>query len=232
MTFGDHPREDLAPYALGMLDAVRSGEVDAHVASCASCATELGSYESTVAAMVEAEFPAPGLADDVQRRLRDRIGSSPTPLRMRSRVPSVAALAVAAVLALAVGVLGTVDMFQRDALRSDGAFFTAMIASHFAHSQFQTVAGSPIDAKIDAKVVYDRRGHWYEVIARGIDASYRVAVVAGTGEPPHERAERFVARGETFALRIESTTMITALELRSRDGRVVARAQTPSGDGR
>ncbi len=224
MSAGDHPLEDLALYALGMLDTDRRDDIDAHVDACSSCASALGAHEATVAAMVDAEFPTPELTSDARRRLAHRRSAMRTP----RNIASLRGLAVAAVLALAVGVLGVVDLRQRDALRDDDVFLSAIVTSHFAHAQFRAIGG----AHVDAKVVYDRGGRWYEVIARDIDPSYRVAVVTRDGAIARERPERFVARGRTSVLAIETPEAFAGFELRTRDGDVVARTATPSKGGR
>ena len=223
MTIRDHPTEDLAPCALGLLDAERTREIDTHVASCAQCATILGRYEATVAAMAEAEFPAAELDAEATLRLARRRVT----LRPPRRAFATRSLAAAAVLALAVGALGVLDVRQHAALRDDDTFLGALIASHFVHAQFRAVAG----ADVDAKVVYDRRGRWYEVIVRGIDDSYRIAVSADRDQAARVRPERFISRGRTNVLAIETTTAFARFELLAPDGRVVARAATPLGGG-
>jgi anti-sigma factor RsiW len=223
MSAGDHPLEDLAPYALGMLDTDRRDEIDAHVDSCSSCASELGVREGTVAAMVVAEFPSPVLSADALRRLARRRHAE----RPISRITSIRALVAAAVLALVVGALGALDLQQRHALHDDDVFLAAMVTSHFAHAPLQAIGG----AHVDAKVVYDRHGRWYEVIARGIDTSFRVAVTTRDGVAARERPERFVSRGQTSVLAIETPEAFAALELRSRDGSVIARAALPVRSG-
>lgn len=224
MSAADHPLEDLAAYALGMLDTDRLDEIDAHVDWCSSCASELGAQEATVAAMVVAEFPSPVLSADALRRLARRRHA----VRPISRITSIRAFAVAAVLALAVGVLGALDIQQRHALHDDDVFLAAIVTSHFAHAQLQAIGG----ARVDAKVVYDRRGRWYEVIARGIDTSFRIAVTTRDGAAARERPERFVSRGQTSVLAIETPEAFAGLELRSPNGTAIARASLPLEGGR
>jgi len=208
-----HPRDDLAGYALGTLDEAEAKAIEAHVARCAACASELGTYESTVAAFVTAEF------GDVSTS-----GASYRPVALPARrAPALpVAVALAAALALAVGVLATVDVRQANALRSDETFFAAMIASHFAHAQFTSAANAPIDAK----VVYDRRGSWYEVIARGIDPADRIAVAERAGEPAQERPDRFIAHGDMATLSFMAPAPVARIELRAPDGRMLASART------
>ena len=221
MTMHDHPLDDLAPCALGLLEGERAREIETHAAACAQCATALGRYEATVAAMADAEFPSPALDADASLRLARRRATLRPPRRFFATGP----LAAAAVLALAVGALGFLDVRQHDALRDDDTFLGALIASHFVHAQFRVIAG----ADIDAKVVYDRRGRWYEVIVRGIDDSYRIAVSVERDRSARVRPERCVSRGRTNVLAIETTTAFARFELRASDGRVVARAATPLG---
>lgn len=66
---GDHPRDDLAAYALDALEAGERAALEAHLATCPECQEELVAYRETLSFIVEDEAPPPDLWD----RLVDEI---------------------------------------------------------------------------------------------------------------------------------------------------------------
>ncbi len=226
----NHPTDEFESYALGMLEPDRRSAIDAHVARCATCAAALGSAEATVAAIVESEFahePRDAFDHDAgAMRLTAAVAAYPVTMHSPWRAVTVAS-GLAAAFALATGGLGIVDLRQAAALYDDGAIVHRMVASHFVHAQFLSLAGTPLDAK----VVYERRGHWYTVFANGIDRSYRVAVVRRSGDLADERPERFVRRGDAYALALPALGPIEGMDLRDGAGRTVGRVRTPSFGG-
>lgn len=208
----DHPDDDLEAYALGLLDAERGAAIDAHVAACDACARRLGEAEATVAALVEGEYAA----EPPERSPRAR------PARTVAR-----ALGLAATFALVAGGLGALDLQLSTALRDDGTLVRNMVASHFVHAQFH----SPSGTELEAKVVYERHGRWYEVLATEIDASYRIAVISPAGSSV-VRAERFAKRGDSYALALPSLGEVRGLELRDGTDRTVGSVSVPKSGGR
>ena len=67
----EHPRDDLAAFALGALDEAEELRLGAHLAECASCAAETESYrEALVAYASAAEGTAPDLRETIVARER------------------------------------------------------------------------------------------------------------------------------------------------------------------
>lgn len=67
----EHPRDELAAFALGALDAAEQRRVDAHVAECAACTAETESYRDALAAYAAAaETSAPDLREAIIARER------------------------------------------------------------------------------------------------------------------------------------------------------------------
>ena len=62
---GDHPRDDLAAYALDGLDAADRAALEAHLATCPECQDDLAAYHETLAMTVEDEDPPPDLWDRI-----------------------------------------------------------------------------------------------------------------------------------------------------------------------
>lgn len=119
-TRGHEPHDDLAAYALGLLDVNERQEVEAHLATCPVCRAELGRFEDVVGdlgAMATPVPPDPALRD----RLIADIHATPEPIsRWRRQVP-LAWLAVAASIAVislvALGFLLAVTIEERDDAR-------------------------------------------------------------------------------------------------------------------
>lgn len=72
----EHPRLDLAAFALGALDDAEQRRVDAHVAECAACSAETDAYrDALVAYAAAAETRAPDLRERIVAR--ERRGAMP-----------------------------------------------------------------------------------------------------------------------------------------------------------
>ena len=223
----DHPYDDLQSFALGTLERDEMRAIEAHVATCDTCAADLGGAEATVAAMLELEFAGAEISQTALERIAQLRGDTHVPPTMTTQRRSsriiVIALAIAASFALATGGFAIRDVHLADALQSDGSLMDRMIASHFVHAQFRSPSGD----ELDAKVVYERNGRWFEILATGIDESYHVAVIPAGNAKPMVRPERFARRGDAFALALPAIGDIEALELRDGSGRVVGRVRIP-----
>jgi hypothetical protein len=113
----DHPLDELAAYALGLLDADETARVTAHLGSCKTCRTAAESLAETAWTIAETQ------ARDVPPRLRvaiveraraERAGRSSLVAFLRRPVPLFAPVALAAVLVIALVGYGTA---RRDADR-------------------------------------------------------------------------------------------------------------------
>ena len=108
---------------------------------------------------------------------------------------------------------------------ADGAAFHAMIDSHFNHTQFTTSTGAPLAAK----VVYERHGRWFEVLAHGIDPATRVAVVRAAGSTVV--APAFRQTGDVLTLALPAFSDAHELRLIDAHGAVIGHAHVQF-DGR
>lgn len=199
----DHVGDDAALYALGMLEDDERARVDAHVRRCAPCAERLGEAEATVAAMAET-----ALAPRAPRRL-----------------PAWAALAAAFLLALTSAVLGAQNAGLRHDLAADGTVLATLVRSHFLHAQFVAAGGVPVDAK----VIYERRGGWYEIVALRATPAWRVEAIRPNG---HDVVlpGRFAVRGEAGVLDARGVGPVRQLLLYDAAGRLVGSVRPVSED--
>lgn len=211
MNDSHHLGDDAEAYALGMLERDSRDAVDSHTATCATCATRLGEAERAVATMFDLALPT--------------LETDRTPLVPESKFTSdrrakryAPQALVALVAASLIGFLTIRDATLESAVRDDGVFVHAMVASHFAHAAFL----APDGRTLDAKVVYDRHGRWYDVIAT--DATWRVAIVARGARTARVLDDRFSLRGAAAVLRIPTSEPLDALELRDAGGGAIGRA--------
>jgi hypothetical protein len=147
-----HLEETAELYALCALPDAERAAAEAHIAQCGACARRVGEAEETVAVLVRPQAPSPQL----DRRVRATFAPRGN---VRAFYPLVAA-------ALIVALLPGAFFWQRDRdLRASDAVnrqaVSAMIHSHFLHSQFVKVAP---DAP-PAKAIFARNGAWVYVIA-------------------------------------------------------------------
>ena len=76
----EHPRDDLAAYALGALDERERAAVDAHTARCDACTTEVEGYRAALVGYADAaDVAAPDLRGRIVERAR-RAGGASTPV--------------------------------------------------------------------------------------------------------------------------------------------------------
>ena len=139
-----HVGEDAELYALGLLDAERRAEVDAHAAACDDCLRALGEAEET-AALLAAALPelTPSRALGERLRAATTPANSPvTPLRRPSaRSPRwFAGLAVAAALVLALGAGWYQSSVMHGKLQANDVAVAMLVHSHFSHVPMTTTA--------------------------------------------------------------------------------------------
>ncbi len=98
-----HPDDDLPLLASGQLDETRRGEVEAHIAECARCRSELELLEAVREAMCKEAHPQPPLELGWQRLRRELDGARPAHQgRASERHQGWLRLALAASLAIIV----------------------------------------------------------------------------------------------------------------------------------
>jgi hypothetical protein len=119
----EHPTNDLALYALGLVDDRERATIARHLLGCAACREELRSHEATLAALSE------GVERESARALRERIVS-----RERGRGALawprlvLAASFVAAVVLVAFAALSLRQLDEMRAQRDDYARALAQVA--------------------------------------------------------------------------------------------------------
>lgn len=155
-----HVGEDAELYALGQLDADRHERFELHVRGCAECARRVGEAESTVLRLIE------GDSRNVPVTLR----------RFRANGSAPAwrwAAAIAA--AFLLGLVPWLTTLRTASPPVQQVAMTAMLHSHFQHTQFVAdTAGAPA-----AKVIFGRTGGWIYVLAAPGPAPLSVVTVAG-----------------------------------------------------
>ena len=215
MPNGEHLGDEIELYALGALEDAERERIDAHAGQCDECASRLGRAEATVTQMIDATL-APAAAP---RTMIARIPAAPVvagpphPLRGIWRRSATWSVAAAAAFALAAAGFGRQNAQLRSDLVDDGAAFHAMIDSHFSHAQFLSPDGAPLAAK----VVYERHGGWYEVLAHGIDPHSRIVVVRGTTSTVYPGA--FAMRDDVLTLALPALGAVTEFRLLDSRGR-------------
>src|SRR5438552_18715103 len=100
-TTGMHVDENAELYALGTLSDSERAAVDAHVATCASCAHRVGEAEEAVAALSARQTAVPSRLD---RRMRASFTARSMPRSLYSLVAA----------ALILGLLPSALLWQRD----------------------------------------------------------------------------------------------------------------------
>src|SRR5436305_2800309 len=143
-TGGMHVDENAELYALGALSDPDRAAVDAHVATCASCAQRVGEAEETVAALSARQTAVPGQLD---RRMRASFAPRSLP---RSLYALVAAALILGLLPSALLWQRDRDLSAMDSTRQRAA--AAMVHSHFLHAPFTSMApGAPAATVIFAR---------------------------------------------------------------------------------
>ena len=107
---GGHPRDELAAFALGILDPEERARVDAHLDRCDSCRAETRAYQETLWDIAEASSlaqPPAYIRERIVTRERPRAAAPPSPQRsfgatvvdfLRRPLPLAIPLALAAIL--------------------------------------------------------------------------------------------------------------------------------------
>jgi len=210
----NHITEEADLYALGLLEADERAEIDDHVSICDPCARRLARAEATVTTMVDATIAlesAPPALDARIARFESRPRSAHPPARRFGW-----ATAVAAAFAISTGILTQQHLALVSAVRTDGNALDALVHSHFVHAQFIAPGGAPIDAK----VLYERHGMWYEIVASPGSTAWSVTVQR-RGAADVVMSNRFVARGDAVFMRFSDPGAVTALELRDGGGHIL-----------
>jgi anti-sigma-K factor RskA len=171
---GDHPRDDLAAYAVDALDGHERPALEAHLASCPSCRRELATHQEALSRLIGDESPPPGVWDQIARQTAPATGTvagpgttapgdvgppgPPRHLRAEGRAGPrrlvLAGLAAAAAVVVAVGVLPRVWDGA-----DDGPATTEVVAPALPVGEITAADGTPV-ARVDA----DDRGSYVELM--------------------------------------------------------------------
>jgi hypothetical protein len=221
----DHLDDVAECYALGLVNEAESDAIEAHVRWCRACSDRLGRAEATVAALVERTLGREPAPPELVARIStfERFGREPA--RKRRSWPMIDAWAAVAILAIVSVSLLLQTIGLRSSLSSDSTLLVALVRGHFSHAQFVSPNGDPLAAK----VVYERHGRWYEIIATGIDADARVTIVrAGVAT---ESPARFALRGDAIMLALPALGQVDELRLVDSHGRLLGRVRPVLGPG-
>jgi hypothetical protein len=219
-----HLGERAELYALGALESHERAQVEAHVASCASCTRALGAAEVTVAALDGAFVPQL----DPPERLGARIAASaqavvplaPRGVSRRAASPAPSFYATAAALLLAAGIGGGALAEHSTEMRQvahDSAVLATIATAHFNHvSLTAREPSAPV-----SKVLYARDGAWFYVVIDSPACDCRVVGRSAAGERDLGKPE---VRGTTATLFVRDFSRPTSLELVDATGRVISGA--------
>jgi hypothetical protein len=187
-----HIGETADLYAFGLLDERERGEVEAHIAQCATCLRRVGEAEETLLALEREHKPV----------RMPSAGGNVLPIAPR-RINPAWWIAPAIAAAFVLGFL-----FPRHTPQTSVATL-AMIESHFSHAQFNGT-GPP------AKVIYARDRSWYYVIVSG---NHRFDVYGIHGATA-TRLGTTAPAGATSELFKRSNVPFDRIELRGRSGAI------------
>jgi hypothetical protein len=188
----NHIDQEAELYALGILEDEERAHIDEHLVACGPCAERVGVAEAAVAALIETTL-------------------QPKAARRTAWWP----LAAAAAFAIAAtGLLGQ-NIALHGALGNDGAVLATMVDSHFVHAQFQAPGGT----EVPAKVIYERHGKWFEILADGTPPWQIVLVRPDGSRDPAPAA--FARRGAASVAYIEESGPVRTIQLQGADGRVI-----------
>lgn len=145
-----HVRDDLALYALGLLEGEARAAVERHLAGCAACRADLAAEDSTIAQLAGAVARAPSrdLRGAIVARHRRR-GWLPTPM---PRLVLGVALAAAAVAALA---LATVEQVVPLEAKGISGSATVIVARGGASFLVLALPSAPAGRAYEAWVIRD-----------------------------------------------------------------------------
>jgi hypothetical protein len=210
----NHITEEAELYALGLLEEPERRAIDEHLAICDACTRRIARAEATVLTLVEATTRVETAPQSLGLRVI-RAQSQPAS-RMPARRAAWIAVAAAALLAVSVGALAQQHVALVATIDGDNETLSSLVHSHFEHAQFVAPGGAPIEAK----VLYERHGAWYEIIAAPGSTQWSIAVTR-RGAPDLILANRFVARGDAVFMRFTNPGVISQLELRDGSGHVL-----------
>ena len=218
-----------AGYALDALDPEERGAYEAHLSGCESCREELASFSETTAALAIAASgpePRPDLRDRVLEAVRAEPPQVVVPFEPRRRrlAPVLgAAAAVAAMVALAVGVWALDLSSQLDDSRSalDRAQAAAAIVANPDSRDVSLSAGTGrlvVDPEGSAALVLTDlgpapAGKTYElwIVPGGdIDDANRAGIFAGSDGAEIVGVEGTVGAGDLVAVTIEEAGGVEA----------------------
>jgi anti-sigma factor RsiW len=214
-----HPRDDLAAFAIGALDAEEARVVRAHIETCDVCRAEVQALEEAafvVAASAERDAPAGLRAKIVDRARREGAARRPSPPSsfrevFRRPVPFAIPLALALLLAISLGAYASA--------RLDGDRYASALSG---------IAGARVVALTPTGEVAGVRGSL--VIPADGRAPY---LILDLPAPPSGKTwEAWVIKGETpLAAGITSDRGVTTLVLTApvASGDTVAVTLEPSG---
>jgi hypothetical protein len=216
----DHLGDSVETYAFGLLEPHERFRADAHLRGCAACAARVGEAEAVVAALTEATVEPRCAPAALRSRIpvADAFGRRSARLQPWRRVNAWIA-AAAAVLVLASASLDAQNHALETSATADGALLGALVDSHFSHAQFTGPDGRPIAAK----VLFERHGRWYAIVATNLATSARVEVVRGAVVSEVDR--RFVASGSAVTLTLPQLGRIDELRLRDAHGTLLGRVR-------
>ncbi len=213
-----HPRDDLAAFALGALDAEEARAVRVHLGGCETCRAELRALDETafaIASAAERDVPAGLRGRIVERARRERATGRPPSTSwldiFRRPVPLAVPLALAVVLAVSLAAYGVA---RQDADRY------ARALSGIAGARVVTLAPTGEVPGVRGSLVIPANGA----------APYLILDLPAA--PSGKTWEAWVLRGETpLAAGITNdrgvTTLVLTAPLASGDG--VAVTLEPSG---
>ena len=213
-----HPRDDLAAFALGALDADEARAVRVHLDGCDACRAEvraLGETAFAIASTAERDVPASVRAKIVERARRERAsgGGRPASFLDVFRRPVPAALPVALAVLLAISLVAYAGA------RKDSDRYASALAG-IAGARVVTLAPTGAVASVRGSLVIPSDGA----------APYLILDLPAP--PTGKTREAWVLRGETpLAAGITNargvTTLVLTAPLVSGDG--VAVTLEPSG---
>jgi anti-sigma-K factor RskA len=145
-----HPMQDLLPgYALGILDEEEKDALRDHLADCASCRTELASFQE-VTGRLAAAAPHRDVPAGLERRIMTRVEAlSPSAPRRRNPWPALTAMAAMLAVALGVGNLLQWTGILQPSVRGMQTRLTTALLSGTADARdaYGTIVLDPLDNK-------------------------------------------------------------------------------------
>jgi hypothetical protein len=153
----DHLNDDAELYALGLTERERDAEIEAHLATCATCRERVVAAESAAAALAASLPPMPAAV---------------TPLR-RAWWPALAA-AAAVLFAFTTAYEGNAARGASAQVQRTDVALLAIASSHFGHTTLTTENG------VIAKAIYARDGSWCYVVAEGAPRGSHVVMHRGS----------------------------------------------------